>query len=218
MVDSNINDLRRPDLTSSRITKDEEDVECLIDMLENIWFNPFTSEASDLCNLSTGTSPEKDVVTDILTAKEKRDQAFADFLTARLSGDRTMKFFYILSKIKLKSFSTLKSKKIVAKDKVIMLKADKNLFGMMTVISQSRNLDMKEVLSHPLGPIPWSRATSDSTLRKTNKAVLSNNLEKESAPSEEIPENSACIIDAMRLVQKIKGNHKTFKEVAERFL
>ena len=218
VVDSNINDLRRPDLTSSRITKDEEDVECLIDMLENIWFNPFTSEALDLCNLSTGTSPEKDVVTDILTAKVKRDQAFADFLTARLSGDRTMKFFYILSKIKLKSFSTLKSKKIVAKDKVIMLKADKNLFGMMTVISQSRNLDMKEVLSHPLGPIPWSRATSDSTLRKTNKAVLSNNLEKESAPSEEIPENSACIIDAMRLVQKFKGNHKTFKEVAERFL
>ena len=60
-------------MTSSRITKDEEDVECLVDMLENIWFNLFTSEALDLCNLSTGASPEKDVVTDILTAKEKGD-------------------------------------------------------------------------------------------------------------------------------------------------
>ena len=114
----------------------------------------------------------------------------------------------------MRSFSTLKSKKIVAKDKETMLKADKNHFGMMTVISQSRSLDMKEVLSHPLGPIPWSLATSDGTLRKTNKAVLSNNLEKESTP-EEIPEKSACIIDAMSLVQKIKGNHKTFKEVTE---
>ena len=96
-----------------------------------------------------------------------------------------------------------------------MLKADKNLFGMMAVISYSRNLDMKEVLSHPLGSIPWSLATADGTLRKTNKAVLSNNLEKESTPSEEIPENSSCIIDAMSLVQKIKGKQKTFKEVAE---
>ena len=104
---------------------------------------------------------------------------------------------------------------MVAKDKEIMLKADKNLFGMMAVISHSRNFDMKEVLSHPLGPIPWSLATADDTLRKTNKAVLSNNLEKESTPSEEIPENSWCIIDAMSLVKKIKGKQKTFKEVAE---
>ena len=90
-----------------------------------------------------------------------------------------MKFFDILPKIKLNSFSTLKSKEIVQKDKKIMLKADKN-FGMMAAISQSRNLDMKGVLSHPLGPIPWSLATSDCTMRKTNKAVLSNSLETES--------------------------------------
>ena len=36
-----------------------------IDILENIWLNPFAREALDLCNLSTGASPEKDVVTDI---------------------------------------------------------------------------------------------------------------------------------------------------------
>ena len=46
---------------------------------------------------------------------------------------------------------------------------------------------------------------------------MSNNLEKESTPSEEIPKNSACIIDAMSIVHKIKGNHKTFKEVAENY-
>ena len=172
-------------------------------------------EALDLCSLSSGASPEKDVVTNTLTAKEKGDQAFVDFLTKILSADRTMKFFDILPKTKLKFSSTLKSKKIVVKDQEIMLKADKNLFGMMTVISQSRNLHMKEVLSHPLDPIHWSLATGGGTLRKTNKAVFSNNLEKESTPSEEIPENSVCIIDAMSLVQKIKGNHKTFKEVAE---
>ena len=99
------------------------------------------------------------MVTDILAAKENGDQAFVDFITNRLSGDRTMKFFDILPKIKLKSFSTYKSEKIVAKNKEIMLKAGKDLFRMMTIISQSRNLDMKEVLSNPLGPISWSIAT-----------------------------------------------------------
>ena len=53
---------------------------------------------------------------------------------------------------------------------------------------------MKEILSYPLGPIPWSLATSDGKLCKTSKAVLTNNLEKESTLSEEIPENSSCKI------------------------
>ena len=80
------------------------------------------------------------------------------------------------------------------------MKADKNLFGIITVISQSRNLDVKEVSSHQLCPIPWS---------------FSNTLEELSSPAEDIPNDSACIIDAMNLVQNIKGNHKTFKEIAE---
>ena len=49
-----------------------------------------------------------------LTAKEKGDQVYVDFLTKRLAGDQTMKFFNTLPKIKLKSFNT-KSKKIFAK-------------------------------------------------------------------------------------------------------
>ena len=142
-------------------------------------YNLFTIEALDLCNFFTGASSEKGVVTDILTAKKEGIQAFVDFFKKRLSEDRTMKFFDILSKIKLKLIRTLKSRKIVAKNKEIMLKADQNIFGMMTVISLSRNLDTKDVLSHPLGRIPWLLATSDGTLRKTNKAVLSNNIEKQ---------------------------------------
>ena len=125
-----------------------------------------------------------------------------------------MKFFDTLSQIKLTSFGTSKPKKVLAKGKEIIL-ADKNLFGMMTVISQTRNHDMKEVLSHPFSPILWSLASSDGTLRKTNKAVLSNTIEQLSSPAEDIPNNTAYIINAMSLFQKIKGNHKTFKDIQE---
>ena len=69
MVNSEGNGLRHPDLTKSRITNNK-DVERLIYMFDNIWFNPFTSEGLDLCNVSTGASPEEDAVTVILTGKE----------------------------------------------------------------------------------------------------------------------------------------------------
>ena len=113
------------------------------------------------------------------------------------------------------SFDTASRKKVKATNKDAMLKADKNFFSMMTLISLNRDLDMKDVLAHPLGPIPWSLACNDGTLRKTNKAAMGKILETLTLPSENISENSACVIDAMSFVQKTKGNHKTFQEVAE---
>ena len=74
---------------------------------------------------------------------------------------------------------------------------------------------MKYVLEHPLGPIPWSLASSDGSIRKTNKAALGKELEKSSSPAEIIPEDSACIIDAMSVIQKVKGNHNTFSDLAD---
>ena len=51
--------------------------------------------------------------------------------------------------------------------KEIILKAE-NLFSIMTIAVQSRQLNLKEVFSHSLGPIPWSLTTADRCLRKTN--------------------------------------------------
>ena len=76
----------------------------------------------------------------------------------------------------------------------------------MPTISQNRDLDMKEVFSHSLGPMPWSLSSLDGTLRKTSKAILSNALEKLSPVADEIPKNSAVFIDGMTMVQKVKSN------------
>ena len=104
--------------------------------------------------------------------------------------------------------------KVSSNGKETILKADRNLFSIMALISQSRNLGMKTVLSHPLGPSPWALATSAGTLRKTNKAVLGNTLEKLSQIADIIPSKSVCIIDAMSIVQKTKGGHTTFEELS----
>ena len=76
----------------------------------------------------------------------------------------------------------------------------------MTLIGQARKLDMKDVLSYPLGPIPWASANPDGTLRKTNKAQIFKRLRKDFSPVDTIPSNSACIIDGMAIVQKGMAN------------
>jgi len=85
----------------------------------------------------------------------------------------------------------------------------------MILVAESRKLHMSDVLAHPLGPLPWALANGDGTLRKTNKAALARELEKNVSAAEVIPEPSATVIDGMSFVQKLKGNGKTFAELAE---
>ena len=63
-------------------------------------------------------------------------------------------------------------------------------------------------------PLPWSLSNPDGSLRKTNKASLARELEKSASAVEDIGDHSACIIDGMSLVQKLKGDGKTFGENA----
>ena len=52
-------------------------------------------------------------------------------------------------------------------------------------------------------------------MRKTNKADLASELEKQVLPAEPIPEPSVTIIDGMNLVQKMKSNDQTFSKLAD---
>ena len=51
--------------------------------------------------------------------------------------------------------------------------------------------------------------------KQTSKASLALALCKNVSPKEEIPLNSVSIIDGMMLVQRVKGDHKTFNDIAK---
>ena len=72
------------------------------------------------------------------------------------------------------------------------------------VIAQEQSLQMDTILSHPLGPLPWALTTPDGLLRKTNKASLASLFQKNVQFFEEVPVNSAAVIDSMSLVQRLK--------------
>ena len=102
----------------------------------------------------------------------------------------------------------LKSKPAKGKTKEFVMKADRRLFGnMVGLIAQSRKLEMRDVLSHPLGPLPWALSNGDGTMKKTNKAVFSKHLESKVLPVEEVPHTTATIIDAMGLMNKLHGEN-----------
>ena len=100
--------------------------------------------------------------------------------------------------------------------KEIILKADRIL--LMILITENRKLQMTKVRSHPLGPLPWALSTADGSLRKTNKAALAKEVQKRVPFADVIQQPSECMIDAMTLVQRLKGDYKTFAEVGESLL
>ena len=86
-----------------------------------------------------------------------------------------------------------------------MLKADRSLFGRIIVMAQGPNLQMDDILSHLLGPLPWGLATADGN----NKASLAATLQKNVKVAEQVSGNSVSVIDGMNLVQRVKGDRVT---------
>lgn len=184
------------------------------------WTNPFDCQAQDLICLSTGKKATEEVALDLLQAKTVGESAYRKFSKERLEpNDSEVKFHDKMSKTKLKTFSHLNKKMKIGKGtKDVVLKADRALFAHMIVIAEARKLSIKEVLKYPLGPIPWSLAAPDGSLRKTTKSTLAKELQKNTLEVETIPLQSACIIDGMAMVQKLRGDHKSFADVADTLL
>ena len=85
----------------------------------------------------------------------------------------------------------------------------------MIMIAENRKLKTSEVLCHSHGPLPWALASADGPLRKTNKASLAKELQQNITAADVIPQQRAQIINRMAMVQKIRGDQKTFAEVAD---
>ncbi|KAJ8366286.1 hypothetical protein AAFF_G00363090 [Aldrovandia affinis] len=140
-------------------------------------------------------------------------EAYEGFKRDRLEDEKPKTQFHDkMTKKRLKMFSDIRKKPSASNTNKVILQPDRKLFTHMVLVAESRHLQMSDVLSHP--PLPWALANGDGTLRKTNKAVLARELEKQVLPAETIPGPSATIIDGMSLVQKMKGNDQTFSQRA----
>ena len=71
-------------------------------------------------------------------------------------------------------FTSLSTKKAVSSQgRTMILKADRSLFGRMLITGQSRKIEVKDMLQHSLGPMPWAlTSTAEDFPGNTNKAAL----------------------------------------------
>ena len=85
-------------------------------------------------------------------------------------------------------------------------------------IMQKRNVNLREVLSYPLGPLPWSLSRVAGELKKTNKAALLHKIENDAPALDVIPRNCVGIFDGMGEVQSYKAAGLTFGEFSDGLL
>ena len=198
----------------SRMKRDEEDVRKVMEVVSN-WTNPF-EPSEELASLSSGCVVTETIKSDLLAAKEKGTEALTTFVEDRLLSD-SAGFFDPLPKLKLGTFRDAQKKTTVSKEgRAVILRADRNLFARLLVIGQSRQMDLRQLLVHALGPLPWSLALFDGTLVKTNKAALPKLLEDGVESLQCLPaQTTAVIIDAMAMLQTLSKTPERFSELAE---
>ena len=149
--------LHHPDLQGPRIRKDEADIKSLIDMVENNCLNTLSPDESDLVSLSTGTMAPPAMVKHLLRAFGAGEYAYQTFKRTILDDEPpSVKFHDKMTKQRLNTFSTISTNTSRMKGQNMVLKADRNLFSQMILAAESRSVNMKDVLIHPLGPLSWA--------------------------------------------------------------
>ncbi|GFO27713.1 hypothetical protein PoB_005421800 [Plakobranchus ocellatus] len=98
------------------------------------------------------------------------------------------------------------------------MKAERNIFGQLLVLSQEYQIDMEKVLKYPLSPVPWSLSSPGGLPLKINKATLLHKLENtfncfESQDFSRQP-YTAYIIDGNALLYCLSSGPDTFKDFA----
>ena len=206
----NSEQLQHPDLYPRRTRKDVTCVNNMVELLVNGWTNPFELNGpDDILNLSSGISAPKNIRENPFNVKKKGEEACSEFRGRIQEG---IDFYKPIKKLKIRTFSDVKNSKSAKKEDTV-LKADRHLFANITLIAESRQINMQEIFSYPLGPFPWSLANIDGSIRKNDKATLGTHLEKNIYVSESlISAASVVVIDGMSVVQKLRGENLTFEE------
>ena len=204
------------DLSPSRILRDEEDVQSLIEVLTSIFIHPFSE--MPLTSISTGISLSDDISDRILNAKAEGTKEWKKFINERLQHDSKISFFDTIKRCNIPPFRVRKRKSCKLTDKVVSIESSKDLFSKIAIIAQTRHVDLSELFCYLLGALPLALAETDGSLKKTSKANLLHKLEGDTLPIQDMPSNSAVIIDGMAVVRQIKTSKITFEQFATNLL
>jgi len=75
-----------------------------------------------------------------------------------------------MSKMNLQVFQAMATTKLLmsGQKKTIQVKAERNLLGRLLMLSQTHDTSLDKVSEYQLGKIPWTLATADGGMTKTD--------------------------------------------------
>ena len=141
----------------------------------------------------SGINASEEVQNDLLQAEALGRKQAKEFIDDSIKQNKTG-FYDTIKKNKLKPFSSLKLvKRLCVKGKEVIIQSDWSLFARLLVIQEKREISIREVLPHSLGPVAWSLATPEERIYKSVKSKLLNALEERIKTVDKIPCKSARI-------------------------
>ena len=119
-----------------------------------------------------------EVSNNLLQAKEQGQSAMAQSIKERFI-DKTVKFHDPIKQMKYKTFASMeKCQKVKnSQNKLVEVRAERNIFAQLVILSLKNDIDLEMTMSLKLGPVPWTLATTDGCPVKTDKAKLLHNVD-----------------------------------------
>jgi len=110
-----------------------------------------------------------------------------------------------------------KMKGQIGSRKGVIIKADRAQFAQTIITAENRTLKMNDVLNHPLGSCPWALDSTDAEIAEENQQIITcqGASQKNMTAADMIPQPCGRIFDGMVMVQEIRGDQKTFAELAD---
>ena len=183
--------------------QDKADVDKIVETI-NSMINPFEYEEEELLHITSGIMATEDVQQHLQSAYDRGEATFIAICKERLQT-REVDLLTSMKKLKLTTFTSMsKTTKSKVHGKEVSLKADRNLLARLVVIGRIRKVDLQELLSYSLGPVPLALCTSLGCLVKTNKATMLHSLGSQPEKAiVEIPRGGIYVVDAMATIRKV---------------
>jgi hypothetical protein len=202
----------------SEIKQSESEVTNVLSAFKQ-FVNPFCMQEDNRNKLHCISSglPANDIVErDLLQYTSIGNEKAEQFITSRLI-EKSIKFQDPVNKSKLSTFKCMAVKKTLTskQNKTIEITAERNVLGNILVLSQKYEISLEKLFCYPLGPIPWSLATADGSLVKTDKAQLMHVLEDKGVLTA-VPDIEECcyILDGNVIIQATVLQPETSGEFA----
>ena len=142
---------KHPDLSPSRIRKDQDAVDNILGILETTLIDPLIP--LPLMCILTGVVANKNVTKDMFLAETLVKLRCKNFLIFNYENRELQVFL-----IQLKKSNMKKVKPCKVNSKIFPLQETNDLFAKISFVAQIRSFDLRSIFKFSLGPLPWAKS------------------------------------------------------------